>query len=108
MRTAVIFGGSGFIGVFFAKKLLSIGFNKIYLYDREQVADKPFPYRKKLVQDEPRIVEIRGDVRQSIEWFPEEQIELIANFAAVHREPGHKDFESVSYTHLTLPTIYSV
>ena len=93
MRTAVIFGGSGFIGVFFAKKLLSIGFNKIYLYDREQVADKPFPYRKKLVQDEPRIVEIRGDVRQSIEWIPEEQIELTANFAAVHREPGHKDFE---------------
>ncbi len=94
MKTAVVFGGSGFIGVFFAKQLLqNEGFDKIYLYDVEQVADKPFPYRTCLVKEEPRIVEVQGDVRQSITWRPDESVALIANFAAVHREPGHEDFE---------------
>lgn len=93
MKTAVIFGGSGFIGVFFAKKLLSMGYQKIYLFDIEQVANKPFPYRLKLVQDDTRIIEVKGDVRLPIEWSPDEPIELIANFAAIHREPGHNDVE---------------
>jgi nucleoside-diphosphate-sugar epimerase len=94
MKSAVIFGGSGFIGVFFAKHLLQCaGFEKVYLFDHEQVADKPFPFRARLVNEDPRIVEIKGDVRESINWRPEESISLIANFAAVHREPGHEDFE---------------
>lgn len=94
MRCAVIFGGSGFIGVFFAKQLLSTGkFDKIYLFDKEQVSDKPFSYRKELVRMETRIVEIPGDVRHPIDWTPPEPVSLIANFAAVHREPGHEDFE---------------
>lgn len=94
MKSAVIFGGSGFIGVFFAKQLLQHGeFDKVYLYDREQVVDKPFPYRTRQVKDEPRIVEVNGDVRQPITWRPDEPVALIANFAAVHREPGHEDFE---------------
>ena len=93
MSCAVIFGGSGFIGVFFAKQLLSSGFEKVYLYDKEQVADKPFPYRAQLVKESAGIIEINGDVRQEISWQPQEEITLIANFAAVHREPGHEDFE---------------
>lgn len=94
MNCAVIFGGSGFIGVFFAKQLLAqSGFDKVYLFDQQQVADKPFPYRTRLVREEPRIVEVSGDVRQAIAWQPEEKVSLIANFAAVHREPGHEDFE---------------
>lgn len=94
MSCAVIFGGSGFIGVFFAKQLLATGdFAKVYLFDREQVADKPFPYRTRLVREEAGIVEVKGDVRQAIAWQPEEPVTLIANFAAVHREPGHEDFE---------------
>lgn len=94
MKSAVIFGGSGFIGVFFAKHLLSTGaFKKIYLFDKEQVACKPFPYRAARVRESAEIVEIRGDVRQPIDWIPPEHISLVANFAAVHREPGHEDFE---------------
>lgn len=94
MKCATIFGGSGFIGVFFAKQLLATGnFQKVYLYDKEQVANKPFPYRARLVNDEQRIVEVKGDVRQPIDWQPDEPVTLIANFAAVHREPGHEDFE---------------
>lgn len=94
MKCAVIFGGSGFIGVFFAKQLLATGnFEKIYLFDKEQVSEKPFPYRTRLVRDAPDIIEIKGDVRQKISWQPQEQVFLTANFAAVHREPGHEDFE---------------
>ncbi|MFW0755444.1 NAD-dependent epimerase/dehydratase family protein [Pseudomonas sp. H11T01] len=94
MSSAVIFGGSGFIGVFFAKQLLTSGnFEKIYLYDKEHVADKPFPYRTKLVREDARIVELKGDVRQEITWQPQDKVTLIVNFAAIHREPGHEDFE---------------
>lgn len=94
MSCAVIFGGSGFIGVFFAKQLLQqIGFDKVYLFDKEQVCSKPFPYRTRLVRGDSRIVEVNGDVRQPITWLPDEPVGLIANFAAVHREPGHEDFE---------------
>jgi len=94
MHSAVIFGGSGFIGVFFAKQFLSTGvFKNVYLFDKESVYDKAFPYRKELVKSEINIIEVRGDVRQPIEWTPPDSISLIANFAAVHREPGHEDFE---------------
>lgn len=94
MTCAVVFGGSGFIGVYFAKQLLrQPEFDKVYLFDREQLADKPFPFRTRLATEDPRIVEINGDVRQPITWKPEEKIALIANFAAIHREPGHEEFE---------------
>lgn len=94
MRSAVIFGGSGFIGVFFAKQLLSTGsVEKVYLFDKEQVAEKSFAYRTRLVQESSGIVEIHGDVRHPIDWIPIEPVTLIANFAAVHREPGHEDIE---------------
>lgn len=94
MKVAVIFGGSGFIGVFFAKHLIdNSNFDRVYLYDNQQVKDKPFAFRKKLLQETPGIIEINGDVRAAIVWQPDERIELIANFAAVHREPGHEDFE---------------
>ncbi|MCP1647227.1 NAD-dependent epimerase/dehydratase family protein [Pseudomonas nitroreducens] len=94
MNCAVIFGGSGFIGVFFAQHLLSTGnFEKVYLYDKEQVSEKSFPYRKELVRTSVGITEIHGDVRNTIDWTPVESVSLIANFAAVHREPGHEDFE---------------
>jgi nucleoside-diphosphate-sugar epimerase len=36
---------------------------------------------------------VQGDVREPISWHPEESVHLIANFAAVHREPGHEDLE---------------
>ena len=69
------------------------GFTKVYLYDKEPIADKPFPYRIQQVESEPRIEQVIGDVRQPITWQPDEPVALIANFAAVHREPGHEDIE---------------
>lgn len=95
MKSSVIFGGAGFIGVFFAQYLLEVGAtDKVYLVDIEPVESKFSEYRKKQVEQDSRIVFVKGDVRQSLEWFSTTEIvTLIANFAAIHREPGHEDFE---------------
>ena len=94
MKAAVIFGGTGFIGSFFARYLLEdCSYDKVYLFDHESVSSKPFSYRKEMLSELVGLEEVAGDVRRPIDWFPEEQVELIANFAAVHREPGHEDYE---------------
>lgn len=95
MQCAVIFGGNGFVGVFFAEYLLNnTEFDKVYLFDIESIDAKISAFRKKQISSDLRIIEIIGDVRHSIKWFvPKERVALVANFAAVHREPGHEDFE---------------
>lgn len=91
---AVIFGGSGFIGGFFARFLLDRKyFDKIYIFDHEPLGQKKSLFRRQLLGASEEIEVILGDVRQPIEWMPAEPIGLIANFAAVHREPGHEDLE---------------
>ena len=94
MNCAVIFGGTGFIGTFFARHLVEEkGFDKVYLYDHESLSSKHFSFRKDMLASYPSIQEIHGDVRHPIDWIPAEKITLIANFAAVHREPGHEGHE---------------
>jgi len=94
-EVAVVFGGSGFIGLWFAEMLIrERGYSKVYLADIESISDKPYPFRRQLAKDNEAALEfIQIDVRKPIEWRPPEGISLIANFAAVHREPGHEDFE---------------
>ena len=94
MTCAVIFGGTGFIGTFFARYLVEQeGFEKIYLYDFEASSCKASKYRQNMLTTFSNIVFVEGDVRTPIEWVPNESVTLIANFAAVHREPGHEDYE---------------
>lgn len=94
MRCAVIFGGSGFIGSFFSRYIDDLGsVDKVYLVDTVSLEQKISTYRRALVAASPRIEFVQADVREPINWMPPESIELIANFAAVHREPGHEDFE---------------
>ena len=94
MSCAVIFGGTGFIGSFFAVHLLEKeNFEKVYLYDHELMSQKEFAYRKSMVANYPQIIEVEGDVREAISWLPAEKVTLVANFAAVHREPGHEGIE---------------
>lgn len=91
---AVIFGGAGFIGNFFACHLVETGYvSKVYLFDHEPVSTKFSSFRRQLITSTGHVQEVSGDVRQSIDWTPEETVTLIANFAAVHREPGHEDHE---------------
>ena len=94
MKNVVIFGGCGFIGTFFARLLVEeYNVSKVYLYDHESVSEKPFAFRKAMVESFAQIQIVTGDVRLPIEWEPEETIDLVANFAAVHREPGHEAHE---------------
>ena len=92
MSSAVVFGGSGFIGVFFAEHILKYNMvDKVYLFDCESLAQKKSNYRKVLFENDSRMMYLEGDVRRDINWIPDEQVSLIANFAAIHREPGHED-----------------
>lgn len=94
MNCAVIFGGTGFIGVFFAQYLLKTGkVDKVYLFDNKTIQTKTSAYRRELLASDPRFEVVKGDVHQSVTWTPSEPVVLIANFAAVHREPGHEDYE---------------
>ena len=95
IKTAVIFGGTGFIGSFFSKALLDKKlFNKIYLVDLDDISEKDFHFRKKFLQGDKRINFIRGDVRKNLDDLPiKDEINLICNFAAIHREPGHEKDE---------------
>jgi len=95
MNSAVIFGGTGFIGVFFAQYLLANKqADKVYLFDIEPLEVKSSEFRKRQVADDGRITFLNGDVRKALDYFmPSERVTLIANFAAIHREPGHADGE---------------
>ena len=94
MSCAVVFGGTGFIGSFFARYLLDQKIvEKVYLYDLEPIEQKVSSFRRGVVSCDGRLPVVVGDVRKSIAWTPEEPVALVANFAAVHREPGHDDCE---------------
>jgi nucleoside-diphosphate-sugar epimerase len=95
MKCAVIFGGTGFVGVFFAQFLLDgAHVDKVYLVDIESIEDKFSEFRKNIVISDNRIVFVKGDVRNPLNWFlPAESVNLVVNFAAIHREPGHEGHE---------------
>lgn len=96
-KIAVIFGGTGFIGLHFSKFLLTkAGISHVVLADikpPEQHVASVF------VQDyiaAGKISYIQCDVRKPIDRnlvSREGTVTLIANFAAVHREPGHEPHE---------------
>lgn len=94
MNCAVIFGGTGFIGTCFAEHLLNTNsYSKVYLFDIEPLENKTSEYRKRLINNLPKIEIVLGDVRKEISLQVKEKVSLIANFAAIHREPGHDNFE---------------
>jgi GlcNAc-P-P-Und epimerase len=98
MKVAVIFGGTGFIGLHFTRYLLdSADFGRIVLVDL-----KP-PHQhlaSTFVESElatGRVVYVNADVRHAlhtaVQLEPGQTVGLVANFAAVHREPGHLPLE---------------
>lgn len=91
---AVLFGGTGFIGSFFARFLVDGGhFQRVYLVDRQPVTAIASAWRRAQLSGDPAIEWIDGDVRESLAWEPAEPVGLIGNFAAIHREPGHAEAE---------------
>lgn len=86
MSCAIVFGGAGFIGGFFARYLLERGVvDKVYLFDSEQLVHKKSDFRRQFLNT-AGVEVVTGDVRSIITWQPAETVSLIANFAAVHRE----------------------
>ena len=91
-KNVLITGGLGFIGQHFAECLLD-KFNTIenlYLADLEIDHSVLRPALK--TSDKLRLIRI--DVREpATDWPKLPAIELIANFAAVHKDPGHEYHE---------------
>lgn len=88
IRNCIIFGGTGFIGSHFAQYLIHHD-----LVDHVYLADIN-PMRPYYNFDQTKIHFIHVDVRRAIntDLLPN-NVTVIANFAAVHREPGHENDE---------------
>lgn len=95
-KTAVIFGGTGFIGLHFTKYLLDNGVvDKVVLADIKTPEDH---VAHVFVQSDLRagkVVYEYCDVRSAIKLnsLGSDKLDFIANFAAIHREPGHQGHE---------------
>ena len=99
MKKIVIFGGSGFIGMHFAKFLIE---NKIA--SDIVLADHKEPGKDSIINtfiEAGQVSFVHHDVRNPVAFSYEEgSVDLICNFAAVHREPGH---ESDEYYNTNIP-----
>lgn len=94
MKTVVIFGGAGFIGSHFSAHLLNEGLcEKIYVADIEPLDISRTTKQYEQYVNSGRIVHVFCDVRKEINVAIEDRVDLIANFAAIHREPGHEPRE---------------
>lgn len=104
MKVAIIFGGTGFIGLHFTRFLIDkAGFQKIILADIKP-PEKHIAHRfiKSELQT-GQVAYVESDVREPIRANlagDGQAVHFIANFAAVHREPGHEHWE---YFHTNIP-----
>lgn len=94
MKTGVIFGGCGFIGLYFAEELINLKICElIYLVDLKEPTDNFLISKFLLLIEKKQVKFIKSDVRQNLNNLNIKNVDLIVDFAAVHREPGHKDHE---------------
>lgn len=95
MNTGVIFGGCGFIGLFYAEKVLELNtFDNLYLIDLQEPKDNFCKNKYQKLLNTKKVKFIKKDVRENlINIKIEGTSKTILNFAAVHREPGHQPRE---------------
>lgn len=92
-RRVVILGGAGYCGSHFAVHLVERDLaDEVLLVDL--VAPSPARTTPKLAAflASGRVSAVIGDVRRPL-TIPDGPVDLLVNFAAVHREPGHADAE---------------
>lgn len=96
MSTAIIFGGTGFIGTFFAIELIANKIvSQVILADICPIDKARFGTILETHVQNGSVKYLTCDVRKSIfnQLNLSDKVSLIANFAAVHREPGHNTNE---------------
>lgn len=95
MKKIIITGGFGFIGVNFIEYLLNNKLcEKIYVIDMNKTLDKYLKSKVDKFVYEKRVIYIKHDIRKPINQYEElKDVNLIINLAAVHKMPGHNDFE---------------
>jgi nucleoside-diphosphate-sugar epimerase len=94
MNTAVLFGGSGFIGSHFSQFLLYNNIvQKIVVADIAPLDENRITASYAFYVSQGKITFVNTDVRQVICLKADDKVGLIANFAAIHREPGHEPVE---------------
>ena len=92
---SIMFGGAGFIGSHFARHLLANGMtDRVYLVDLVPPNVTVWSPELRQAWDDGRVSFIPHDVRQALrDANLPKHVDLIANFSAVHREPGHDPSE---------------
>jgi nucleoside-diphosphate-sugar epimerase len=91
MKSAVVFGGTGFVGTHLAQHLLAHNLAEtIYLVDLNQPRDLPYTRLLQSGLKSGRVIFVAHDVRKPVppSLLPE-RADVVFNLAAVHREPGH-------------------
>lgn len=93
--TAVIFGGSGFIGTHMAQHILRENLtDEVVLVDVLPPRTEPYASLLQEGLGSGRVKFVQWDVRQPVpDGMLPKRAELIFNLAAVHREPGHRSVE---------------
>ena len=94
-KICVLFGGTGFIGTHFARYLLTNEIaEKVILADLQPIERGAWPQGLLELCKSGQIEHVPIDVRCPIQHPAlSGQVDLIGNFAAVHRDPGHEAHE---------------
>lgn len=91
--TVVIFGGAGYIAGYTVNALLELpSIQQIVLVDIAQPRKEVWTQLSHEAFSNGRLTYIKGDVREPIGDVID-SADLIFNFAAIHREPGHEPYE---------------
>lgn len=94
MRQVVMFGGTGFIGTHTAQRLLrEPGLEQVVLVDIAEPRTEPYAAALQSALRSGKARFIKHDVRQPVPLDVLPKADLIFNFAAIHREPGHQPRE---------------
>ena len=92
-ENVVIFGGAGYIGGYTINYLVENNLaKKIYIFDlkkpRKEVWTQNSHNAEKIGAITHEIIDVRDEILNELD-----DIDVIFNYAAIHREPGHEDFE---------------